>query len=80
VLRAAHPIFQAAGLGGVIQSRRFRGQAPAGTPRGPSNPYRRQIPSFAYGSVGENWRSTADLAAPEVAGVSLVRRTCDISQ
>jgi hypothetical protein len=59
---------------------RFRGQAPDGTRRGLSNRYRRQIPSFAYGSVGEKLRSIADFAAPEVAGDGLARRTYDVSR
>jgi hypothetical protein len=47
----------------MILGKRFRGQATNGTRRGLSNPYRRQIPLFIYGSVGEKWRSIADLAA-----------------
>jgi hypothetical protein len=35
---------------------------------------------FIFSSVGEKWRSIADLAALEVAGDSLAQRTYDISQ
>jgi hypothetical protein len=63
VLRAANPVFHTVGLRGMIQGRRFRGRAPDGTHRGLSNPYRRQIPPFIYGAVGEELRSIADFAA-----------------
>jgi hypothetical protein len=41
----------------------FSPTQPNGTRRGLSNPYRRQIPPFIYGSVREKLRSIADLAA-----------------
>jgi hypothetical protein len=80
VLHAANPIFQAAGLTCVLQGKPCRGQAPGGGHRGLSNPYHRQIPSYAFGSVGEKMRSFADFAVPGVAGASPVRRTNDVSQ
>jgi hypothetical protein len=78
-LRCVSSLSQAADMSGMSDRKRLRGQAPDGTRRGLSNPYRRQIPSFAYGSIGEKLRSIADLAAPEVAGDSLTWRTYDVS-
>jgi hypothetical protein len=64
----------------MIQVKRFRGQALDGTRRGPSNPYRSQIPSFAGGPAGEKLRFIADFAAPAVVHEGRARRTHDASQ